>query len=81
MNFKNEHREVKYPENKQVAAKLKRGDPSKIAGYANLSVGYIRDVLYGFFPISDKIMTAITKVLQEREDQKSAFRTAIKKAS
>ncbi len=67
MNIKNVPREINFPENKELAAKLLRGDRVKIAKYSGMQPGTVRDMLYGYRRINDEVARAIIRLMEERK--------------
>lgn len=65
--MKNVQREVKYPENKKISMKLKRGERIVIAEYAGLRPSTIRDMLNGYRRITFSAGQAIIRFFEERE--------------
>lgn len=61
------HREVKFPENKRIAAKLNRGDRVIIADRVGVKPGTIRDILNGFRKMPDNVKKAIIEIMNERQ--------------
>lgn len=68
-----QQREVKFPENKRIGAKLSQGDRVIIAGYAGLKPGSIRDMLNGYRRITDKAARAIIRLMNERKELDQAL--------
>jgi len=63
---KKEPKEINFPENKKVRAKLRRSDPGKIAEMAEVSVTYVRDMLRGRRAFTDEVAKAIIELLNTR---------------
>lgn len=68
MKKKSQGREVKYPENKDIARKLRHGDSVIIANYAGVTPGTVRDMMYGYRRITDKTSRAIIRLMNERRE-------------
>jgi hypothetical protein len=68
MKMKNKPRVVKFPENKDIARKLRAGDRVIIARYAGLQPGTIRDMMSGFRRITDPVARAIIRLMNERQE-------------
>lgn len=73
MKKKSQGREVKYPENKDIARKLRPGDAVTIAKYAGIKPGSVRDMMYGFRRINDNTARAIIRLMNERREIEQAL--------
>ena len=67
MNIKKVPREINFPENRELADKLLRGDRVKIAKYSGMQPGTVRDMLYGYRRINDEVGRAIIRLIAERK--------------
>jgi len=62
------HKAVKFPENREIKAKLKYGDGKEIARRTGLTAIYVNEMLIGRAPLSDKVKQAIIEILSERHN-------------
>lgn len=58
---------IKHPDNLTYKRLLKRKDSAKISELSGFHRTHVRLVLNGYRPMSDKILSAILKILDERE--------------
>lgn len=61
-------RDVKFPENKKIASKLKRGDRVLIAEQTKRKPGTIRDILNGYRAMPDNVKQAIIDIMKHRHE-------------
>lgn len=61
-------KEIKFPENRKIAATFLPGDRVTIALYSGMSVYTIRDMSLGYRRINDRVARAIIRLMNERKE-------------
>lgn len=67
----------KFPENRELSAKLLKGDNVIIAGYAGVSLSLINNMMSGNRRITDKVARAIIRLMKEREELNESLQQII----
>jgi len=68
MKLKKQEKNVKFPQNIEIARSLERGDVKKIATKTGLSIRTIYSVFEGHRNLTDNVRVAIIELLNERKE-------------